>query len=216
MYFETKGIRWKRFEILMDFNGFWWIETERSMDCVMDRWIMFFRSSSFHEFHFPSLKSYRTETESKSVNLERQYLCHDFVLLFVACLSRIVARNTCRYSDNAQSIQPRSRVNMRLCAINLTSPSVQCTDNKRMDLMDAFTALRWILFFVDHQTKWLMNYLCAPLNQTTLTNTVTTRILNAVDELQDTSHATSSFTLCFPTNLSNEPSSIISNFIVCF
>lgn len=45
-----------------------------------------------------------------------------------------------------------------------------------------------------------MNYLCAPLNQTTLTNIVTTRILNAVDELQDTSHATSSFTLRFPTN----------------
>lgn len=47
----------------------------------------------------------------------------------------IVARNTCRYTDNNQSTQPRSRVNTRLCAISLTSPGVQCTDNKRMDSM---------------------------------------------------------------------------------
>lgn len=196
----------------MDFDGL--KRNDRRMNfeskarsCSLDRVHLGFTNFTFDRWNL---------IESNSVNLERPYVCHDFVLLFVACLSRIVARNTCRYSDNAQSIQPRSRVNMRLCAINLTSPSVQCTDNKRMDLMDAFTALRWILFFVDHQTKWLMNYLCAPLNQTTLTNTVTTRILNAVNELQDTSHATSSFTLRFPTNLSNQPSSIISNFIICF
>lgn len=55
---------------------------------------------------------------------ERWYRCHDLLfILFVARL--IVARNTCRYTDNNQSTQPRSRVNTRVCAISVTSPGVQ-------------------------------------------------------------------------------------------
>lgn len=37
----------------------------------------------------------------------------------------MVARNTCCYTDNAQSTQSRLRVNTRLCAINLTSANAQ-------------------------------------------------------------------------------------------
>lgn len=41
------------------------------------------------------------------------------------CLRLMVARNTCRYSDNALYTGARLRVNTGLCAINLTSSCVQ-------------------------------------------------------------------------------------------